>query len=237
VVSFQDALDYANNGGNADGSNNNNPDPPQEGQTRDWKRVVGFGAHAVAIDAKQYYHREDGKWYFEDEYYEKFRTTIRRIGQGEASIEVLGSFNFTEDVLVNMISWALSAYDYYGGQVPKAYGNINTDDLTTVAFFLPALRAIKGLATGLILESSISRAMGSSYVAMGEVTVPIKNAELLKLLNTASKGDWVKVYEAAIHNGVKVETHYFRNNVTRKVFDVKIKYQYWHQKAFKKIAE
>jgi hypothetical protein len=57
----------------------------------------------------------------------------------------------------------------------------------------------------------------------------------LTKLNTASKGDWVKVYEAGIQNGEKIETHYFRNNTTGKVFDVKIKYQEWHQKAFRKL--
>lgn len=57
----------------------------------------------------------------------------------------------------------------------------------------------------------------------------------MKELNAASKGDWVKVYEAGIKEGNKVEIHYFRNNTTNKVFDVKTKYNYWHQKQFKKI--
>lgn len=56
---------------------------------------------------------------------------------------------------------------------------------------------------------------------------------LLKSLNSASKGEWVKVYEAGTLHGRKIETHYFRNNNTYKVFDVKIKYNYWHQKVFK----
>ncbi len=47
---------------------------------------------------------------------------------------------------------------------------------------------------------------------MGEVTVPIKNTELLNALNAPSKGNWVKVYEAGLQNGVKTETHFFRNN-------------------------
>lgn len=91
--------------------------------------------------------------------------------------------------------------------------------------------------TGLTLESSVSKVMGSSYKAMGEVIVPIKNTELLNSLNATSKGNWVKVYEAGIQNGTKIETHYFRNNTTNQVFDVKTKYDYWHQKAFKKLGE
>jgi hypothetical protein len=79
--------------------------------------------------------------------------------------------------------------------------------------------------------------MGNSYKAMGEVTVPIKNTELLNSLNATSKGNWVKVYEAGMQNGAKIETHYFRNNITNQVFDVKTKYNYWHQKAFKTIEQ
>jgi len=75
--------------------------------------------------------------------------------------------------------------------------------------------------------------MGDSYRAIDEVTVSIKNEGLLKELNKASEGDWVKVYEAGMKDGKKVETHYFRNNDTNEVFDVKKKYDKWHQKEFK----
>lgn len=88
---------------------------------------------------------------------------------------------------------------------------------------------------GLKLQSSIMRATGENYESVAEVTVAIKNTELLGKLNSASKGNWVKVYEAGLQNGEKVEMHYFRNNRTGQVFDVKTKYNYWHQKAFKKI--
>ncbi|WP_425571085.1 DUF6443 domain-containing protein [Olivibacter ginsenosidimutans] len=91
--------------------------------------------------------------------------------------------------------------------------------------------------TGLQLEKSVVNVMGKSYKAAGEVTVPIKNTELLNKLNATSKGDWVKVYEAGIQKGSKIETHYFRNNTTGQVFDVKTKYNYWHQKAFKNLGQ
>ena len=77
--------------------------------------------------------------------------------------------------------------------------------------------------------------MGKSYKAAGEVVKTIKNKPLLKVLNAQEAGDWVKVYEAGIHKGVKVEIHYFRNKTTGSVFDVKKKYDKWHQKAFKKL--
>jgi len=89
---------------------------------------------------------------------------------------------------------------------------------------------------GLQLESSVAKVMGNSYKSISEVTVPIKNTGLLNSLNAASKGNWVKVYEAGIKNGAKIETHYFRNSSTNQVFDVKIKYNYWHQKSFKSIG-
>ncbi len=91
--------------------------------------------------------------------------------------------------------------------------------------------------TGLQLQKSVTSVMGKGYKAAGEVTVPIKNTELLNTLNATSKGNWVKVYEAGIQNGSKIETHYFRNNTTRQVFDVKTKYNYWHQKAFKNLGQ
>ena len=95
-------------------------------------------------------------------------------------------------------------------------------------------RAVEG---GFQLKSSVTKVMGNPYKTMGEVTVPIKNTELLNFLNSTSKGNWVKVYEAGIQNGAKIETHYFRNNTTGQVFDVKTKYNYWHQKAFKTIEQ
>ncbi|MFA5670472.1 MAG: RHS repeat-associated core domain-containing protein [Balneolaceae bacterium] len=99
--------------------------------------------------------------------------------------------------------------------------------------------AVKGLFRsgdeGLSLSSSVSDLMGDSYKAIDEVTVGIKNEGLLGELNKASEGDWVKVYEAGIKDGKKVETHYFRNNDTNEVFDVKQKYDKWHQKEFKNI--
>ncbi len=98
-------------------------------------------------------------------------------------------------------------------------------------------KAAETVKTGLELESSVAKAVDKSYKAMGEVTVPIKNTGLLNSLNAASKGDWVKVYEAGLLNGTKIETHYFRNNTTGQVFDVKPKYDYWHQKEFKSIGE
>lgn len=72
---------------------------------------------------------------------------------------------------------------------------------------------------------------------MGEVTAPIKNTQLLNTLNYSSKGDWIKVYEAGMNKGNQVEMHYFRNNTNGQIFDVKIKYNYWHQKAFKNLNE
>ena len=88
----------------------------------------------------------------------------------------------------------------------------------------------------LILKRSVGKILGKSYKAVSEVTAEIKNTPLLNKLNEASKGDWVKVYEAGIQNGNKIEVHYFRNNTTGKIYDVKIKYNYWHQKPFKKLT-
>jgi hypothetical protein len=88
---------------------------------------------------------------------------------------------------------------------------------------------------GLNLNFSVEQSLGTRYKAISEVTVPIKNTSILEQLNATSKGDWVKVYEAGLRDQKKIEVHYFRNNKTKEVFDVKIKYEYWHQNKFKKL--
>lgn len=65
----------------------------------------------------------------------------------------------------------------------------------------------------------------------------LKQLEKSKYDNPTSKGDWIKVYEAGKQNGLNIETHYFRNNTTGQVFEMKTKYNYWHQKAFKKLKK
>ncbi len=97
--------------------------------------------------------------------------------------------------------------------------------------------SVIGTTSLLSLESSVSVKMGNTYKALGEVTVPIKNTELLNALNSSSKGNWIKVYEAGLQNGNKLEVHYFRNTTTGAVYDVKTKYDYWHQKAFKMLNQ
>ncbi len=89
-------------------------------------------------------------------------------------------------------------------------------------------------AQNLQLFKSVSNVLGESYEAVAYINSTIKNTTLLKALNSSSKGNWVKVYEAGILDGKKVEVHYFKNLINNRVFDVKIKYPYWHQKQFKK---
>jgi hypothetical protein len=105
-------------------------------------------------------------------------------------------------------------------------------------FQLPAFLGRFGnvFKRGLRLQSSVVKVMGKNYKSVGEVTVSIKNTQLLTKLNATSKGNWVKVYEAGVQNGSKIETHYFRNNNTGQVFDVKVKYNYWKQKSFKNLV-
>ena len=101
------------------------------------------------------------------------------------------------------------------------------------AKLLSSMKAwVKG---GLQLERSVFKTMGYTYNAFGEVTVPIKNVELLNKLNTSSNENWVKVYQAGIQDGTKMEIHFFRNNNPGQVFDVKTKYNYWYQKAFRNL--
>jgi hypothetical protein len=82
---------------------------------------------------------------------------------------------------------------------------------------------------------SVQSVLGNSYKSVSEVTVPVNNTGLLNALGPNAGSNWVKVYEAGILNGQKVETHYFRNLRSNEVFDVKIKYFKWNQKAFKSL--
>jgi hypothetical protein len=85
------------------------------------------------------------------------------------------------------------------------------------------------------LYSRVQDVLGKKYQAKAETITSIKNTGLLDSLQKVSPGTWQKVYEAGINNGKRIEVHYFRNINTGKVFDVKIKYNYWHQKPFKNI--
>jgi RHS repeat-associated protein len=105
----------------------------------------------------------------------------------------------------------------------------------------PILKTTTGLANVpklLRLRRSVETVLGKLYKSVAEVVVPIKNEGLLKALNAASKGkgQWEKVYQAGIQNGEQVEVHFFRNSNSGRVYDVKVKYNYWHQKAFKNLS-
>ncbi len=66
----------------------------------------------------------------------------------------------------------------------------------------PGLSVVGKVKEGLKVQKSITKVMGKGYESVEEVTVPIKNTELLNKLNTTPKGDWVKVYEAGIQDGI-----------------------------------
>jgi|GEM_PF-612151 len=134
----------------------------------------------------------------------------------------LKSLGILKKASKNSNSGTLSSYDNYGLE-------FSDDGLSMTGSGTPSVAAEAGIQ----LKNSVTDVLGSGYSSVAEVTVPIKNTDLLTQLNASSKGDWVKVYEAGYQNGNKIETHYFRNNNTSQVFDVKIKYNSWHQKAFK----
>lgn len=84
------------------------------------------------------------------------------------------------------------------------------------------------------LDNNINAAI-SNYSKKKAINVSINNTDLLAALQNTSSGNWVKVYEAGFQNGNKVEVHYFKNLNNGKVFDAKIKYDYWHQDEFKNL--
>lgn len=87
------------------------------------------------------------------------------------------------------------------------------------------------------LKNSVSDSIGPGYSSIARESVQIKDTTLAEHLNAIEPGKWEKVYEAGIKDGKKIEVHFFENISNGKVFDVKIKYEYWHQRAFKKITE
>lgn len=82
---------------------------------------------------------------------------------------------------------------------------------------------------------NVGSAINGNYEKVASKSVPMKHGELLDALKDTSPGPWEKVYEAGLLNGEKVEIHYFKDVPTGKVFDVKKKYDKWHQREFKKI--
>lgn len=126
-----------------DGDEGFTDNPPKEGATRE--ETVNFGTSYLPNRQKvtKYYHAggvdgSEAGWYSANDYFETFRTTIRRIGQGQASIEILGSFNFTDDVLIAMTAWAAEAYQQYGGKANRANGAITPLDFSS-PFFAPGI--------------------------------------------------------------------------------------------------
>jgi len=115
-------------------------------------------------------------------------------------------------------------------------GAESAETILFLAAFFPESKIVQAYAaysgtTALTLGASSTAVLGKSYVPIRNVIVKMSNnSGLLAKLNRASKGTWVKVYEAGIRNGKNVEIHYFRNMKTGKVFDVKQKYAYWKQK-------
>lgn len=154
VSSITDAWNATSENGsstwNSNGEGGLCNDCPQEGQT---KPASSYNSYLGEYENGRllYYHRggldnrlgttEEG-WYEEGAYYELFRETIRGIGQGKASIESLQKYSFTDDVLEAMLGWALQAYDYYGGEVPLARGNIDAMGFDSPIFILASLRVV-----------------------------------------------------------------------------------------------
>ena len=97
------------------------------------------------------------------------------------------------------------------------------------------VRASFNKASKLPLVRSVSDVMGKNYRAVGEKVVPANNKGLVKNLKITSPGKWVKVYEAGIRKGKKIEVHYHRNTRTGWHYNVKKAYDRWHQKEFKKL--
>lgn len=97
---------------------------PKEGQSRHF--VTNHPKGNGGIGYNKYYHEGTG-WMDKDDYYESWRGTIRAIGQGQEGLDALDGVT-NDEVYLNLVLWAQSAYEYYGGEVPKARGNIDFDN-------------------------------------------------------------------------------------------------------------
>ncbi|MEW7278453.1 DUF6443 domain-containing protein [Aquimarina sp. 2201CG1-2-11] len=149
VSSIMEAFNKSGSGTtvwNSDGNGGFCDDCPQEGESK--HALEDRGRHVVKSKTrKQYYHAggvngSKAGWYDQEIYFELFRTQIRKIGQGQASIESLHKYGFTDDVLAAMLGWAIQAYDYYGGEVPLARGNVNEMGVDSPVFMLASIRLV-----------------------------------------------------------------------------------------------
>ncbi|MCV6628692.1 MAG: hypothetical protein OIF50_02415 [Flavobacteriaceae bacterium] len=188
VSSIQEAWDATPENGrttwNSNGEGGFCDDCPKEGQT---KQVPGvqLGVDGPLTSETLYYHRglfggSKAGWYSQRDYFELFRKRIRAIGQGQASIESLHKYGFTDEVFKTMVGWAIKAYSYYGGKVPLARGNINAMGFDSPVFMLGSLRALgsffvrsNGVRKGLVdlSEETFSQALFKGAEKMGEYSI------------------------------------------------------------------
>ena len=74
-----------------------------------------------------------------------------------------------------------------------------------------------------VLENSVELAGSFSVV---QRSAEIKNFERLSQLQNIESGKWIKVYDAVILNGKRVEIHYFKHVNTGKYLQSKIRYNF-----------
>ncbi|WP_271765054.1 DUF6443 domain-containing protein [Aquimarina algiphila] len=173
VSSIMAAFNASGNGKttwNSNGEGGFCDDCPKEGQT---KQVPGpqLGVDGPLGSETQHYHAGGGGkfrdaaagWYSQNQYFELFRSQIRAIGQGRASIESLHNYGFTDEVLLSMTSWALQAYDYYGGKTPLNQGNTEAMGVDSPFFGLGVSRLMTRLARRNIFSFWSGR--GTEYAA------------------------------------------------------------------------
>jgi murein DD-endopeptidase MepM/ murein hydrolase activator NlpD len=128
---------------------------------------------------------------------------------------------------------SLKACGLIGGLVTASATPNTNFNFVTALFGSVKVEAQSGGCNSIIKLFNSVQSVFPNYKKFKSVEVEIKNQTLLDSLQEYSSGNWVKIYEAGEKSNNKVEIHYFLNKNNGRVFDVKVKYDYWHQPEFK----
>ena len=153
--------------------------PRQEGEksTETVSYINALDGIEQKISKTVYYHsgflgKEDN--YSEKEYLELFRPLIRSIGQGQEDMCVLTDLDIADEMYTKLSDWAEQAYNYYGGQIPLARGNVDAMGYDSPFFLLGSWSKFSRFGTGVRAANSemvnLASSSRTAHIIAGDVT-------------------------------------------------------------------
>ncbi|TXK77153.1 RHS repeat-associated core domain-containing protein [Mesonia sp. K4-1] len=207
--------------------------PKQEGEksTETVSYINALDGIEQEISKTVYYHsgflgKEDN--YSEKEYRELFRPLIRSIGQGQEDMCILTDLEIADEMYTKLSDWAEEAYNYYGGQIPLARGNVDAMGYDSPFFLIGGSRKLFNLATGTsskstkgllmyravdVTEETIIRNTGKFSLQEGglEVKYFAKSIDDANWYGKALYPNGYKVIKAELPNSINSSQYWYPN--------------------------